>query len=212
MREFRLVVLFAVMAMMVSACAGTVYHQKVDLGGGDTADVVGRTGVFGTDLTAVRFKNKASNDPDILRLQSYESLQSTQQTYNQRCPDPRQLKNIKTTTVNQQRTAYQDVPNPNKRQDQIAVIGGTNPSTGNVLLPAAVQAAGMAGGMVGAAAVLRPARVNVNQTGGGGGGAAAAGGSGGAGGAGGTNTNTNTNTNTATGTGTGTASSSSSSN
>lgn len=167
MNKLRIVVVCLMAMVLVSACAGTVYKKTVNLDGGDTADVVGRTGAFGTDAVAIRFKSKAPNDPNILRLQSFHSRQATIQTYDQKCPLPEQLKNIRTRTENVVESSYQDVPNPNKRQDQIAVIGGTNPSTGNVLLPAAVQAAGMAGGMIGGAAVLRPARVNVQQNGGG---------------------------------------------
>lgn len=204
MNRSLLLVVSLAMAIMVPACVGTIYHQDVDLGGGDKADVVGRTGVFGTDLAAIRFKSKAPADLDILRLQSYESEQETRQTYDQKCPDPKQLKNIKTVTVNRQKTSFRDVPNPNKRQDQINVIGGTNPSTGNVLLPAAAKAAGMATMGFG----FPGTEINTSATGGRGGGGTAAGGTG-LGGAGGTNTNTNTNTNTATGTGTASSSSTS---
>jgi hypothetical protein len=167
----------ALLLIFLPACgAGTVYHQKVDLGGGDTADVVGRTGAFGTDGLAIRFKSKAPEDPDILRLYSWKSRQATIQEYNQKCPDPRQLKNIKTRTENIIETSYQDVPNPHKRQDKIAVVGGTNPSTGNLAVPAFIQGASMAGGMVGGAAVLRPSRISA-----GGGNATATGGAGGIG-------------------------------
>jgi hypothetical protein len=135
--------------LALSACQGTIYHERVDLGGGDTADVVGRTGPFGTDGLAIRFKTPAPKDPDILRLGSYSSRQSTIQTYDQKCPDPKQLKNIRTQTENTVVSSYQDVPNPNKRQDQIAVVGGTNPSTGNVTVPTLVQG----GSQIGASAV-----------------------------------------------------------
>jgi len=66
--------------------------------------------------------------------------------------------------------------------------GGTGPSTLQSWGAALLSSAPIAGGMIGGAALLRPARTNVTQTGGGAGATAAGGvgvGYGGAGGAGG---------------------------
>jgi len=170
--------LLAVIMFIASACT-TVGSQSVDLGSGDKADVVWKTSLFGTDGLGIRFKSKAPDDPDILRLQSYESERETVQSYDQKCPNWNQLKNIKTTTKNREKTSYQDVANPNKRQDQIGVIGGTNKSVGNEL-PAAIGQ-----GVQGVLAPATKISTTAIGTGGKGTGGNATGGAGGAGGAGG---------------------------
>ena len=174
--------ILAIVIMIGSAgCAGTTYSTPIATQNG-TLTVGGRTGVFGTDqgFTLYEESKPLKPVPDKLLLQKAWSRQATIQEYDQKCPDPKQLKNIRTRTENVAESWAEEVPNPHKRAPQVQLIGGTNPSTGNQAVPAAL----MGGAMVGSAGIMPGtniaiggAKAIVNGVQGGGGGAGGAGGS-----------------------------------
>lgn len=132
------------MSMGSIGCVGTIYKESMKTENG-TLTIGGRTGFFGTDQGVALYEEKMpANVPNKLVLQKAWSRQATTQEYDQKCPDPKQLKNIRTRTENVAESWAEEVPNPHKRAPQVQLIGGTNPSVGNVLLPAAAMGAGIA--------------------------------------------------------------------
>jgi len=189
--------ILAIVIMIGSAgCAGTTYSTAIPTQNG-TLTVGGRTGVFGTDqgFTLYEENKPAKPAPDKLTLQKAWSRQATIQEYDQKCPNPNQLKNIHTRTENVAESWQEEVPNPHKRAPQTQLIGGTNPSTGNLAVPAAIQGAGsyFSGGTTNM--IQGGASAMSKATGGKASGGTAYGGQGGKGGNS-INTNTNVNPNT----------------
>jgi hypothetical protein len=172
MRKLAVLSLLAIVAVASIGCVGDNYTLRKDY---HDLTVIqgGRTGVFGTDNSWWYVQEKQAPQPDIYRLQ--ETYSRTAEITDQGCPDPAQTKNIRREKIKEVRT--RDVPNPNKRAPVVYGGGGTNPSTGNVAVPAALNgtAAAATGGTfyyLGQKA-RRPAQIGINQQqqGGGGGGA-----------------------------------------
>ncbi|OGI34761.1 MAG: hypothetical protein A2259_05315 [Candidatus Moranbacteria bacterium RIFOXYA2_FULL_43_15] len=130
-------VLVLALALTSVGCAGTNYNVP---GPGGMMQG-GRTGAFGTDNSWVYIPPSAPVDqPAKILLE--ENYSRTEDSWEQKCPDPRQRKNFKHNEVKERRA--KEVLNPAAESTGGAFWAGGNPSTGNVLLPAVVEAAGIA--------------------------------------------------------------------
>lgn len=161
-----------VVAVVMSGCAGTNFVKQTDLDG-FTVVQGGRTGAFGTDNSFVAVVPKPApaaqvvvpNVPQVLTLKKTYSKSVTKWD---NCSSKKPNKNAKhIKREEQEETETQEVLNPAAapivpaQQATPAPMfwAGGNPSTGNVMMPALMEAAGIAGG----AALLRPGHTTVSN-------------------------------------------------
>jgi len=178
-----LAICLAVM-LLVAGCAGTQWVDEKDLGA-VKAYQFGRTGVFGTDHSGTVLVENQKPQPDIYRLQHGSTTVSETTTTFSRCKERKEGRLTQAYFVGEERkvvkiAGFQDAVN-SKRPPWTERVGGTNPSTGNVLLPAAAMGAGIATSGFG----FPGTNINVgggNASAGGGAGGVGQGGAGGAGG------------------------------
>jgi hypothetical protein len=172
---------------LVVGCAGTQWIAEKDLGA-VKAYQFGRTGVFGTDHSGTVLVENQQPQLPILRLQYGSTTVNKTTTTFSRCKERKEGRLIQAYFVGEEektasQSGFQDAANP-QRPPWTEKVGGTNPSTGNVLLPAAAMGAGIATSGFG----FPGTDINVgggNASAGGGAGGIGQGGAGGAGGAGG---------------------------
>jgi len=164
--------------LATTGCAGTNFATVKKVDGYGKVAIAGRVGAFGTDVTAIKFiPEDGEAAPVKVTLKKTHKVSSTTWTG---CKDKTPNKNAKNI---KRVESYDEVSEdvlvyPSNTQSDFYATG--NPSTGNLAMPAAAFATGMVGG----AAVLRPATSNTRINSSGGAGGSAAGGAGGAGGTG----------------------------
>jgi len=166
----------AVLAMVfvaagLSGCAGT--NVKPTELGGFTVIQGERTGAFGTDNSFVAVVPKPVPAaqvviPDVPKTITLKKTYTKSESSWTGCPDKKpnkHAKNIKRHEVAEEQSeevlnpaAVPIIPAPQVAPAPMFWAGG-NPSTGNVMMPALMEAAGVAGG----AALLRPSNNNVSN-------------------------------------------------
>jgi len=165
-----LTVVFAVLVFCFSfsGCVGKNYVKPPITV--DNIDIVqfGRTGFLGNDHSGTAFILKAQNLPEKpLKVKLEKYYHRTFDSWEQKCPSPKQRKNFKHEEVTE--NSSEEVINPDHVSQYSGapiVFGGSNPSFINAVAPAAA----IAGGMIVGAAVLRPDRIMGAGKGSGGGG------------------------------------------
>lgn len=155
MRDFLAVLALVALAAGAFGCAGEQFVKKTDLGD-VTVIQGGRTGAFGTDNSFVHIQKRADQVDAVIRLEKTYHKESM--SWNG-CSDDlpnKNARNIRREKVKEKWT--EDVPNPAAVPSENFGFGH-NPSTGNVLLPAAAEAAGIAatGGIGGGGDIINKA-------------------------------------------------------
>ncbi|MFA4817302.1 MAG: hypothetical protein WC608_01095 [Parcubacteria group bacterium] len=152
-----LTVVFAVLVFCFSfsGCVGKNYvvHQEKD---GLDVYQGGRTGVFGTDNSWAYVIPKKVDTQQVApaKIKLERSYKKTFDSWEQKCPDPKQRKNFKHENLDE--TWTEEILNTNLAASSTPFAFGVgNSSTGNNVIPAAA----IAGGMMGGAALLRPDRI-----------------------------------------------------
>lgn len=185
MKATRILTVLVVVVVMMG-CAGAQFVKETKLSNGALVVQGGRTGAFGTDNSFVQIVPASGSQAEKVRLEKIHTKSAISWTG---CPDRkkgadgywkpnRRAKNIK-RSEQEEYWSEEVLANGQQANPSFAAFG--NESTGNAAVPAAVSGALLAGGMIGAASVLRPASTNINTQSSGGN---ATGGAGGAGGLG----------------------------
>lgn len=170
--------LLAMVALTISGCAGTMYSKETKLSNGAILVQHGRTGASGTDNSGFLYIPEPASAPiaapvvkpkKVLLERTYTKSSTSWSNCPDRTPN-RNAKNVKRLEETEAWTeevlsAEQISPAIVQTASTQPVLSGfgTNASTVNASLGSLF----VAGGMIGGAALLRPDRTNINQTGGG---------------------------------------------
>ena len=125
-------------------CAGTVYESQKQLPNGGTLTHFGRTGAFGTDGYGGVYEPPAPRTQQE-KVQLEKTYHRSETSW-ENCSDKTPNKNAKKVhrSEKEERWTEEVLPENGKASGPIA-IGGTNPSTGNLAVPALFGAMGQIG-------------------------------------------------------------------
>jgi hypothetical protein len=161
MKRFTLILCILAL-MVVAGCEGTMYNSGPMRTRNGTVTIVGRTGAFGTDSNHTIYEQDPACVSPTVTAETYTERHFD--SHKSKCGSPSQNRDF--YFENETTYTRRQIPNPMAQPPKVIVTGGTNESTGNRAIPAALRAAGE----VGAAQVFDAGETvitNVNKASGG---------------------------------------------